>query len=213
MELMAPEVAEEYWNARHRTVGGLRAGGHVGLSEQENRAFYLLRLASLVDLIGQYFEPTRPLGILDAGCGRGYFSHRLEEMGHDVLGIDVSSEAVSYCRQHCRGRYRVERLHELSWNEPFDVVYSIDVLFHILDEGLWAASLEALAESVRLGGTLIVTDIVTDEAGPRGNYIVHRSSDSYDRFLRPLGFFRVGSPHPYNFGDNPNGFHTYRRLD
>lgn len=211
--LLASQEAEAYWDRRHRLTGGLRSGGHIGLSEQQNQAFYLRRLATLIELLGMYHEPEAPLRLLDAGCGRGYFADALARLGHEVTGVDVSPEAIAVCREECRGEYHVSRLHEYRWAEPYDVVYSIDVLFHILDDELWAQSLSVLAMATRVGGALILTDVVSSEPGPRGNYIVARSAEAYDEVLRPLGFVRQGSPIPYHFGDNPHGFHTFRRLD
>ncbi len=52
--------------------------------------------------------------ILDVGCGAGRVALHFQELGHDVVGIDVSPRAVSVCRQRgvsnphrvCRGRSR-----------------------------------------------------------------------------------------------------------
>ena len=45
---------------------------------------------------------------LDIGCGAGRMSLYLQEQGHDVLGVDVSSLAVKVCR--LRGVKQVRRL-------------------------------------------------------------------------------------------------------
>lgn len=213
MPSLSRDEAAHYWESRHIKTPGLRSGGHIGLAEEANEAFYVVRLAVLVRLLGTYHEPAAPLRLLDAGCGKGYFSDSLARMGHHVTGIDASAAAIEECRANRFGTYRVERLEELSWSTPFDIVYSIDVLFHILDEEAWLASLRAIAKSVRVGGMLVVTDIVTSIAGPRSDYIVGREVVRYDGVLRDLGFMRAVPPLPYEFGDNPNGFFVFRRMD
>lgn len=213
MPLLSPDEAARYWESRHAHNGALRSGGHIGLTEEHNAAFYVVRLAVLLRLIGTYYEPPAPLRLLDAGCGKGYFSDALSRMGHNVLGIDASAMAIQECREKRSGQYRVERLREFGWSIPFDIAYSIDVLFHVLDEDEWSASLRAIARSVRTGGMLVVTDIVTSSPGPRGNYIVGREVGRYDSALRDMGFVRTMPPVPYDFGDNPNGFLIFRRMD
>lgn len=99
------------------------------------------------------------------------------------------------------------------WHSPwlYDAVYSIDVLFHILDDGIWRRSLDNLASLVRFGGTLVVTDENRAQPHPRGNYILHRPPAAYVAALQPRGFsyrdFR-----PYGFRGNEVGFHVFTRT-
>ena len=53
---------------------------------------------------------------LDIGCGAGRMSLYLQEQGHDVIGIDVSSLAVKVCR--LRGVKQVRRLSITQLNAP-----------------------------------------------------------------------------------------------
>lgn len=99
------------------------------------------------------------------------------------------------------------------WNVPYlyDVVYAVDVFFHILDDAQWQASLVNVASLVRLSGTLVVTD----EPGParvqRGTYILHRGVEEYRRVLEPRGL-RFREFRPYDFRENRVGFHVFTRI-
>ncbi len=45
-------------------------------------------------LLSKSYE--KKMKILDLGCGPGLYSQRLAELGHQVTGIDVSSESINY---------------------------------------------------------------------------------------------------------------------
>ena len=79
-----------YWDDRHRSLGALRSGGHLGLSEAANESFYRIRLGKLLELIGNLNAPNEPMFVLDAGCGQGRFSRELAACGFCVDGIDAS---------------------------------------------------------------------------------------------------------------------------
>lgn len=74
----------------------------------------------------------RKLKILDAGCGTGRTMEDLESYG-TVTGIDISWEALSFCRQ--RG---FQNLQQADLSEPvsfkdesFNLIVSLDVLEHV----------------------------------------------------------------------------------
>ena len=208
---LSREEAISYWDHRHRAETDLRSGGHVGWDASANEAFYLRRTASILEIIGDRFGTDDPLFALDAGCGKGAFCRALAKCGIIVDGIDASPEAIAYCREHGDGRYEVARLAEFRNPWLYDVVYSVDVLFHILEDDDWEASLTNLASLVRLAGTLIVADEAKDRRRPAGNYIVHRPLSAYDTVLEPLGFaFKSFSP--YAFRENDVGLLAYVRA-
>ena len=51
-------------------------------------------------IIEQNAPPVRPLRILDAGCGPGFFSVVLAKAGHTVTGIDGSEGMLAFARQN-----------------------------------------------------------------------------------------------------------------
>jgi 2-polyprenyl-3-methyl-5-hydroxy-6-metoxy-1,4-benzoquinol methylase len=209
--LLTPEAAIAYWDRRHRQQGDLRSGGDIGLDEGTNEIFYAIRLGKLLDIIGHDTSVTEPLFALDAGCGKGFFSEALARCGHGVVGIDTSEHAITSCRADGRAEYEVSSL--AGYRSPwlFDVVYAVDVLFHILDDAEWEASLRNLASLVRLSGQLVVTDEDNDEAVRRGNYIVHRARADYRCVADDCGLeFR--DFRPYGFRDNRIGFHVFART-
>ena len=198
-----------YWDDRHRSLGALRSGGHLGLSEAANESFYRIRLGKLLELIGNLNAPNEPMFVLDAGCGQGRFSRELAACGFCVDGIDASRAAIEASRTAGGARFEVSTL--AGWRSPtlYDVVMSIDVLFHILDEDDWASSVRNLASLTRLGGQLIVTDENRDDPRPAGNYIVHRPRAAYADVLGDG--FRFVAFTPYDFRENAVGFLQFVR--
>lgn len=209
--LLPADDALEYWDTRHRTQDDLRSGGHIGMDHAANELFYALRLGRLIDVLGDRTSPREPLFVLDAGCGKGWFSRAVARFGYRVDAIDASASAIDECRRAGGGpRYAVSTLD--AWSSPwlYDVVYAIDVLFHVVDDAQWRASMDNLASLVRFGGLLVVAD--EDRAQPRqlGDYIVHRSREQYLEVTAGSGLRHVDF-RPYAFRDNRIGYHVFLR--
>jgi 2-polyprenyl-3-methyl-5-hydroxy-6-metoxy-1,4-benzoquinol methylase len=47
----------------------------------------------------QYLPQGSVLNILDAGCGSGFITARLAELGHGVTGIDASPDGIELANQ------------------------------------------------------------------------------------------------------------------
>ena len=52
-----------------------------------------------LELIESQAPAERPLRILDAGCGPGFFSVLLSKAGHHVTGIDGSEGMLAYAKK------------------------------------------------------------------------------------------------------------------
>ncbi len=214
--------AAAYWDERHRRADDLRSGGHIGIDHASNELFYA-RLGALLEIIGDHTSAAEPLFVLDAGCGKGYFARAVARCGHRVDAIDASTAAIEYCRdQDCEEHSEASAARSVArwavsplsgWSIPwlYDVAYAIDVLFHILDDGEWAASVGNLASLVRYGGALVITDEDAPRRRQRGSYIAHRPRGEYVAQLAPRGLehrrFR-----PYAFRDSQVGFHVFTKV-
>jgi SAM-dependent methyltransferase len=209
--LLETEEALVYWNQRHANRDELRSGGDIGLDFAANQSFYLRRVGMLLEQVEAHLPLVEPVFALDAGCGKGYFAGQLEQCGIRVVGVDASATAVEFCRRAHDGVYVHARLDTFESPDLFDCVYSIDVLFHILDDAVWAASVANLASLTRPGGLLLITD----HNGPRrrqlGNYIVHRPASEYRAIADSYGF-EYREFRPYAFRTNQLGFHSFVRT-
>jgi SAM-dependent methyltransferase len=91
---------------------------------------------------------TRP-HILDVGCGTGANLEMLQQFG-DADGVDVSPEALAFCRERGLTNVRLGRAEQLPYpDHSFDLVTGLDVVEH-LDEDL--AGLREMRRVLRSGG-------------------------------------------------------------
>ncbi len=197
--------AREYWDQRHQALDDLRSGGDRGISEGENYAFYIHRLSAVLRFLHEHFYGKRPLHILDAGCGKGFFSEGLVRSGYEVDGIDSSEAAIRIAREQTVGEFHCVPLETFEAKRLYDAVICIDVLFHILDDQVWEASLKNLINSVSINGLIIVTDVAGPERLSLGNYIIHRPREQYLECFGERGFTLQRSV-PFRLGVNPNKF-------
>ena len=223
--VLSTEEAAAYWDSRHRRRGELASGGNVHFDEPTNEIFYAVRLGRLLEIVGDANAAAEPLRLLDAGCGKGWFARAMARFGHGVDAIDASPAAIEACRAVSAASaatpgagpaYSVSTLSAWAPACLYDVVYSVDVLFHIVDDAEWAASVRSLAALVRLGGLLAVSDWDVPEPRVLGSYQVVRARPQYDELLAARGFERapLGDDGfvPDGFRGSPVGFHVFRRI-
>ncbi|MGA9246386.1 MAG: class I SAM-dependent methyltransferase [Silvibacterium sp.] len=76
--------------------------------------------------------------VLDVGCGNGSVALEFAERGQSVVGIDLDEAGIRIARQSCpAGRFEVlaadKDILENLGEEPFDLVYSAEVIEHLYD--------------------------------------------------------------------------------
>jgi SAM-dependent methyltransferase len=96
--------------------------------------------------------------VLDAGCGSGYGADVLAREAREVLGIDISGDAIDYARQHYRGaNVRFERASCLEIPAPdgsFDLVVAFEIIEHLGD---WRAFLREARRVLAPAGQFLVS--------------------------------------------------------
>ena len=112
-----------------------------------NHALFLSRVAVFRTKTGKALE------ILDAGCGTGLLTKKLQKFGK-VTGVDIDPRAIFYSKK--RGvKARYASVNNLPFeSKKFDVVVSMDVLYHKKVDDK-----KALAEMYRVlkpGGIIIL---------------------------------------------------------
>ncbi len=77
---------------------------------------------------------TGTLKVLDIGCGTGINSQVISSLGHDVIGVDISEEAIR--KYHSRGFsghvMDIEKPLEFP-DEEFDLVFCSEVIEHLIN--------------------------------------------------------------------------------
>lgn len=111
---------------------------------------------------GRYtFVATLDLGrrVLDCACGIGYGSDMISRTGdRNVLGVDVSEEAISEARRRygsSGAEFRVADAYDLrSLSGPFSAIISFETIEHVANPSL---VLKNFAASLEPGGILIIS--------------------------------------------------------
>jgi SAM-dependent methyltransferase len=110
-------------------------------------------------LLDEFCAPKPERLILDAGCGTGGNLEWLRRYGAagQIFGIDVSADALQFCRQ--RGHELVARasVTDLPFGDSiFDLVTSFDVLVQLPGEGADAQAVREMYRVLRPGGVAFV---------------------------------------------------------
>ena len=109
-------------------------------------------IASFLEQICKDLETPRP-HILDVGCGTGANLELLTEFG-DVEGVDISQEALAFCRERGFSNVRHGAAEKLPFADgSFDVVTALDVIEHLDDD---LGSLKEIHRVLRPGGRVLL---------------------------------------------------------
>lgn len=143
-----------YYSAVRAHQGKLPSGA----DEEEVLAAIAAAQAGWIDGI---CPPRAPGRFLEVGCNRGHLLQRMEALGWDVAGVDVSEPAVALARARCRGVVRLGEPENLEGGQPFDRIAMFDVLAHLPDP---VRTLRAVARLLAPGGDLVLSTV--DESWP-----------------------------------------------
>ena len=138
--------------------------------------------------------------MLDAGCGIGWFSTRAADMGFEVEGVDFSAEAIDTARRTIGSKvqWHVSELSEFRPGRRYAIVMCIDVLFHVVDNGLWEESIRNLASLCAVGGHLLIQELLTEQRIPiDDNSRTHVRWRVKQDYLDVLPAWRLAEHHKY----------------
>lgn len=153
------------------------------------------------------FLPARLRRILDLGCGPGTFLGRLPVGFEEGLGLDLSPGQIAWAAEHY-GRpglaFQCADVRELSSEEPFDAVTSIEVIEH-LPEDAEDGFLSSVRRLLVPGGRFVLTtpnyssawpvvERLVSQMGPIDYRVQHINPFTPDRLHRRLeraGFIDV----------------------
>jgi SAM-dependent methyltransferase len=114
--------------------------------------------------------PASGARAVDLGCGTGRFTGLLADRCDHVLAVDIADRQLDIARaQHSRPNveYRLGSLLDVSADTdgPFDLVFSVNTLFHLFAKHDPDRVLRHVRSLVAPGGCAVVVDIIS--AGPQ----------------------------------------------
>jgi SAM-dependent methyltransferase len=149
---------------------------------------YLLRAGALFSLL-----PPPPARVLDCGCGTGWLSYFLAQRGYEVVGTDVSADAIALARSHPlfrdgnAPRFVVADTEALTFASEFDAVVFFDALHHATDE---TVALQSAFRALKAGGICIALEPGRGHA--RKSREIDETFDVTDKDMPPSHVCRIG---------------------
>jgi 2-polyprenyl-3-methyl-5-hydroxy-6-metoxy-1,4-benzoquinol methylase len=125
--------------------------GWISANEEAHQQYTIPAIMALL-------PRSKPLNIIDVGCGNGYLVNYLFKAGHRVVGIDVAEDGIEIAREtypHLKFQLRsaYEKLDDLL-GVPADVIISSEVIEHLYYPQRF---LKNMSTALRPGGYLLLT--------------------------------------------------------
>jgi 2-polyprenyl-3-methyl-5-hydroxy-6-metoxy-1,4-benzoquinol methylase len=186
----------DYWENRLKNNYGLHGTGFIGLGQNYNNWMYKIRKGLLIKKIKSLGIDIRKLKVLDVGCGTGFCLELWKELGVKSMdGIDITNTAVEnllkkYPDSHFYKADIGDNL-ENSLNQlriSYDVITSLDVLFHIVDDDRYKRAFRNIYELLRTGGFLIFSENFLHTENIRSAYQTSRSLRNIEDTILEAGF-------------------------
>ena len=189
---------EAYWVERHESLRHkLAAVGDISSSEDRNIELYARKKRRVVELLRTTgFLDLRDVDVLDAGCGVGMVSEVFFILGARVSGLDASPVAIEEARLRCPGGdFKSGSLLDFSFPADFELVFCLDVLYHVVDDENWSVGARVGWPShVRPGGRLVLIDQHKGEPQSPADHVRFRTQPMYDEAMAALGLRAVSLP-------------------
>ncbi|CDM64850.1 class I SAM-dependent methyltransferase [Pyrinomonas methylaliphatogenes] len=127
------------------------------LHDLENDFWWFVGMRAITaSLLDQIFSPRHNGLILDAGCGTGGNLQWLARYRSSVVGLDLSDDALRFCRESNRNDLIQASVADLPFaDETFDLVTSFDVLVQLKEDDAEKAVRE-MHRVLRGGGVAFV---------------------------------------------------------
>lgn len=137
---------------------------------------------------------------LDAGCGSGFHSILLSQLGVSVLGLDISSEMLRLAEEHARqARVSIRTLQGSFENltdlmrERFASVFVMgNSLAHFLDPSLLSKAFQNFAAVLEPQGLLVVQTLNYERISAARDHILSERSEGNKRFVRSYEYDDAG---------------------
>jgi SAM-dependent methyltransferase len=191
----------DYWERRYR------AGGHSGAGSQG-------RLAAFKAGVINGFVAANAIGnVLDLGCGDGRLLELLQAPGY--VGVDVSTTALACCVTRFP-HHRFLPFAALDASLRADLVLSIDVIFHLVEDAVFVSYMHALFAHAKRFVLVYSSNTDCNWSSP---HVRHRRFTDYVADCRPEWRLLAHLPNRYPYDrEQPDAtsfadFFVYGRHD
>jgi SAM-dependent methyltransferase len=177
----------DYWQRRYG------AGGHSGTGSYGRLA------AFKAGVINGFVADNAIADVLDLGCGDGHLLSLLRVQ--DYVGVDVSAAALARCAARFP-QHRFLPFAALDASIRAELVLSIDVIFHLVEDAVFVSYMHALFAHARRFVLVYSSNTDRDWSSP---HVRHRRFTDYVADCRPEWRLLAHVPNRYPFDpERPN---------
>lgn len=208
-----PKRGEREYFARIGEAGRQHAAGKP--FSDEKCAVYLANLAAMLEIM-----PPPPARIVEFGCGTGWLGQLLAQRGYEVVGIDISPDAIELARQTAADcdlnvTYRVADYEDAPTTTDADIVIFHDALHHAESE---TAALRAAYAVLRRPGMVVCIEPGAGHSQSEGSRRAVAEFGVHEKDMPPpkiLRYARAAGFRRYAVLPLPDAFlhTTFRRAD
>lgn len=158
-----------FWSER------LRRYGHTGWSDAATYAYDQRARLKAADEVLSGLPAQAWRSALDFGCGVGDFCTVLARHADAVVGYDLSPAVIQRAAQLNAApnvRY-VSRVDEV-WARRYDLILSVTVLQHVVDDAELQALVQCFADALNPGGRIVVLETLAEVPANAG-YLKRRT--------------------------------------
>jgi 2-polyprenyl-3-methyl-5-hydroxy-6-metoxy-1,4-benzoquinol methylase len=185
------ETARSYWEQRLASNLNLRGTGHRAFGLDYNHWLYAAQLDCMDRLVEQNQIDCEGQAALDVGSGSGvYVDYLLRKGVPSLIGVDIAEVSVAHLQQtYPTGRFYTLDIASRQWpfDDTFDVITAISVLYHIVDENYFQTALANLCQRLRPGGYMFLSDTFTTSWWPTARHARFRNLAAYETVLTQWG--------------------------
>jgi SAM-dependent methyltransferase len=192
--LFSPQVSfpgsGKYWKRRYMLGGNSGPGSFGKLAEFK------------AEIINSFVKDREINSVIEYGCGDG---NQLKLAEYPMyIGFDVSPVAISHCRKlFGKDRTKFFKLMPEYANECAQLTLSLDVIYHLVEDDVFAAYMKRLFDSSQKS-VIIYSSDTDDQLGNLGLYIRHRKFSKWIEKERPNWTLMQHIPNRYPFSTYGN---------
>ncbi len=180
-----------YWESRLQQRFTLRGVGHTMLGPAYNAYLYKVRLERLKRAMEATNCQFKNRTVLEIGCGTGVYT----QVCHDAsvkayTGVDITAVSVqNLAKRYPTFHFIQADLSDKQFTIPgqVDVILIADVLFHIVDDKRFDNAIANLVRSLKPGGHLILSDLLSLQTAESSTHYRGRSFTEYQNKLDEYG--------------------------
>ena len=173
---------DAYWEDRLHTIAGLEGVGFKKLGPAFNKWAYKVRKNVFMKVLKGMNLNFQQSSALDIGSGTGFYIQAWRElMVKDITGADISKTAV----ENLKNTFKQQTFHQIDIGDvafnaqaglkQFDLVSSMDVLFHIVDDARFEQAIANIASLMKDNAYFVYSDNFLNHEVFRGESQVSRT--------------------------------------